>query len=168
MRLIFKFFSIVLLFVSFSLNASEDLLEINNQDLQKLETQEIKKIFINKITEGYFLNDNVFSDTYFTDGKIETTIDNRDFKGLYKIEDSSICYQYENEIQYECIQIYQNNNINTNDRYFFIFDNKIFGKITSLIDIDEYRKIQEEKRKAKEGRKNRGLQMLQSPLNSQL
>ena len=94
------------------INIDEDLSQLNVRDLKKLKTIEMERLLIDTATMGYYITGEKFEDIHYPTnpgekGDYSTLINSNQYKGVYKISTSKICYLIEGTDDWECAVIYK-------------------------------------------------------------
>ena len=122
------FFAIFFLF-SFSVN-SENMTDIKLTDLIKFQKDSIIEKLINKKLLGDYSSGEKFLEIHYSDGSYYISDEISEYDGRWKIENNQMCYLYDIHEEFSCVNIMTN----SKNEIFYINDEGIYAKITSIID----------------------------------
>ena len=129
----------------FSVEVDENIAEINTKDLKKLKTINMERLLFGKATLGFYSDGTIFEAVYSpnsSDQKGEYSAlfnENQEFKGIYKIAQSKICYLPDGSDDWQCSILYKHKKID--GIYYWAQKGKIFAKIVKVMEIPEYKKM---------------------------
>ena len=129
----------------FSVEVDENIAEINTKDLKKLKTINMERLLFGKATLGFYSDGTIFEAIYSpnsSDQKGEYSAlfnKNQEFKGIYKIAQSKICYLPDGSNDWQCSILYKHKKID--GIYYWAQKGKIFAKIVKVMEIPEYKKM---------------------------
>ena len=129
----------------FSVEVDENIAEVNTKDLKKLKTINMERLLFGKATLGFYSDGTIFEAVYSpnsSDQKGEYSAlfnENQEFKGIYKIAQSKICYLPDGSDDWQCSILYKHKKID--GIYYWAQKGKIFAKIVKVMEIPEYKKM---------------------------
>ena len=129
----------------FSVEVDENIAEVNTNDLKKLKTINMERLLFGKATLGFYSDGTIFEAVYSpnsSDQKGEYSAlfnENQEFKGIYKIAQSKICYLPDGSDDWQCSILYKHKKID--GIYYWAQKGKIFAKIVKVMEIPEYKKM---------------------------
>jgi len=152
----------------FSVEIDENLSEVKTKDLKKLKTRDMERLLFGTASLGFYEDGVIFEDIHFPNspeekGEYQTLINqSQEYKGVYKIAGSKICYLIDGTDDWHCVVLYKHKKLG--GIYYWAQKGKIFAKIVKVMDIPSYEKMkfdhseaekakrEEEKRLAEEKR----------------
>ena len=146
----------------------ENISEVKTKDLKKLKTIDMERLLFGTASLGFYENGDIFEDIHSPNssdqkGEYKSILnESQDFKGVYKIAQSKICYLIDGTDDWQCAILYKHKKLD--GIYYWAQKGKIFAKIVKVMDIPAYEKMkfdhseaekvrrEEEKRLAEEKR----------------
>ncbi|MDP7196435.1 MAG: ATP-dependent Clp protease proteolytic subunit [SAR202 cluster bacterium] len=123
------FFAIYVLF-SLSVN-SEDMSDIKLTDLVKLQKESIIEKLIDKKLLGIYSSEDKFLEIHYSDGSYYISDEESEYDGRWKIENNQICYLYDIDDEFSCVNIMTNSK---NEIFYVDDEGGVYAKITSIQD----------------------------------
>ncbi len=121
----------------------EDISKVKIQDLKKLKTRDMEKVLFGTVSLGFYENGDTFTDIHYPnspneEGEYHAVINETDnFKGIYKIVQSKICYLQDGYDDWQCAWLYKSKK--QKNIYYWALKGKVFAKIVNILDISEYK-----------------------------
>ena len=129
----------------FSVEIDENLSEVKTKDLKKLKTINMERLLFATASLGFYENGDIFEDIHFPNssdqkGEYKSILnESQEFKGVYKIAQSKICYLIDGIDDWQCAILYKHKKLN--GIYYWAQKGKIFAKIVKVMNIPDYEKM---------------------------
>ena len=115
----------------FSVEIDENINQVKTKDLKKLKTIDMERLLFGTATLGFYQNGDIFEAVYSPNSKEKKADykaiinEKKEFKGVYKIAQSKICYLLEGAGDWQCAALYKSKKVD--GIYYWGLKGKIFA-----------------------------------------